>query len=532
MQRKASHPRIVAVLVFTLFSTLGVLCTNFPTWGWPGGDGRDYANLTEALVVGGNFDLRNSRFPERRPDDPTIVRKSSGEIYSIFPVGRALYNAPFFAAGSALGKDRPPVEAMIIDNLSFSIATALLYGMTCCLVFLLLRDYFAYSAPSALLGAALYGLATLAFPFSKSNGVEPLQVALFAAIVYVGLVPRRWSLPLMALLFGLAVITKPPAAIALPVIVYLFFRFRLWSAASPLSRIAAVVAAVGTAAFFFHYNWLRTGDVAAAYAVGHAAEVPFSLGHIVPTIWPLLFGPDRNLFLNNPILLLALPGFFLLRDRPYAVVTLLMWTGLLLFYGATGNQNWGAYVGNGRYAMPYIFLLMPYVMALLAYLNTATTGAVRIVSAVAVCVVLGWSIYVQVLYASFSEFHVKQFERRHNALARESGMEELVEAKHQLQFANTLLWYTDSCRHPGQMEGFPYPSTDARRARFSAAVLAGFPQPFFCKDYLFFNLKYVPGVGWLQPLKWLLIALVGILAVTLVIMMYRPSANRAVDGNA
>ena len=515
MQVMSSQSRATPALVFALFATLGLLCTNFPTWGWPGGDGRDYANLTEALVVSGNFDLRNSRFPERRPDDPTIVRKSTGEIYSIFPVGRAIYNAPFFAAGSALAEGRPPVESMIFENLSFSVATALLYAVTCCLVFLLLRDYFGYREPWALGGALIYGLATLAFPFSKSNGVEPLQVALFAGIVYFGMVPRRWSLPLVAVLFGCAVIAKPPSAIVLPVLIYLFFRFRLWSVASPAARVVAILGALGTAALFFYYNWLRSGDAAAAYAVGHAADIKYALENIVPTVWPLLFGPDRNLFLNNPVLLFALPGFFLLRDRPFAIVTAMMWLGLLLFYGASGNQNWGAYVGNGRYAMPYIFLLVPYALASIQYLMRLQLPLMRAASIVAVFGVLAWSCYVQVLYASFSEFHVKQFERQHNAVARQAGIEQLEEARHQLQFAHTLFWHTESCVHPGRGQSFPYPSADPGKSRFSGSVLSGFPQQFFCKDYLFLNTDFVSPVAWLGTLRWVLLAMLLLLACTL-----------------
>jgi len=532
VQAISSPSRATPVLVFALFAVLGLLCTNFPTWGWPGGDGRDYANLTEAFVVGGNFDLRNSRFPERRADDPTIVRKSTGEIYSIFPIGRALYNAPFFAAGSAIGAERPPVESMILDNLSFSLATAVLYGITCCLVFLLLRDYFQQREPGALAGALIYGLATLAFPFSKSNGVEPLQVALFAGIVYFGMVPRRWSLPLVALCFGFAVIAKPPSAIVLPVIIYLFFRFELWAAAGPAARIAAVLGACGTAAAFFYYNWLRSGDAAAAYAVGHAAEVKYALDNILPTIWPLLVGPDRNLFLNNPVLIFALPGFFLLRDRPYAVVTALMWLGLLLFYGASGNQNWGAYVGNGRYAMPYIFLLVPYALVSIQYFTRLGPAAGRVVASLAVAGVIAWSCYVQLLYASFSEFHVKQFERQHNAVARQAGLEQLEEAKHQLQFAHALFWHTETCVHPGRGSSFAYPSPETTQSRFSGSVLGGFPQQFFCKDYLFLNGDFVSPVSWLRALAYTVLAMLALLAGALAWRLgWQPLSRQATDSD-
>jgi hypothetical protein len=503
-----SPPRekLFLLALFCSLTLFAVLCTNFPTWSWPGGDGRDYANITEALVEGQSFDLRHSSLPQRNKNDRTVVVAADGSLYSIFPMGKALAQAPMFALGRWITADSSNrLEQMLVDNFSFSVTSAILYGLSGCLLFLLLLHYCQYSFPLSLLGTLLYCLATLSFPFSKIHGVESLLIPLFIAITYFGLRPGKWSLAIVSICFGWAVVTKPPSAIALPVLAYLFFKSNLWGRAHSPSRILALLGAVGFAALLFYYNWLRSGDPGAAYAVGHAADTTFSLTRIPATIWPLLFGPDRNLFLNNPILFLALPGLFMLRNKTYIITAAGLWTSMLLLYGASGNTNWGAYVGNGRYAVPFIFLLMPFVLETLRWFSqleklTLRTTALLLSGCLVLC-----SMYVQLLYASYSEFHVKQFEYRFNHQARQVGIATLEEAKHQLKFAHTLYWHTDSCQQPSHLEYFPYPSREPERARFSGKVLKAFPARFFCKDYLFLNGRAFKSIGWFKTLEsWII----------------------------
>ena len=100
-------------------------------------------------------------------------------------------------------------------------------------------------------------------------------------------------------------------------------------------------------------------------------------------------------------------------------------------------------------------------------------------------------------------------------VARQAGVEQLEEARHQLQFAHTLFWHTESCVHPGRGQSFPYPSADPGKSRFSGSVLSGFPQQFFCKDYLFLNTDFVSPVAWLGTLRWVLLAMLLLLVGTL-----------------
>ena len=500
--------RFSVLAIFLSFTVLGFLCTNFPTWGWPGGDGRDYANITDALVEGGSFDLRHSARPMRRDDDPTVVLTENGGLYSIFPMGKALVQAPLLALARQVGAFTPgSMDKRLLDNLAFSATTAILYGLSACLLFLLLYRCLAFSYLMSVLGVLFYSLATLAFPFSKIHGVESFQIVLFIGMVYFGLQPGRWSLALVSLCFSWAVVTKPPSAVALPVLTYLFFKNDLWGRAHWPSRIFAILVTCGFAALFFYYNWLRSGDPSASYAVGHAADSTFAISRIPGTVWPLLFGPERNLFLNNPILFLAIPGFVLFRNKTYVITAAGLWLSMLLLYGASGNTNWGAYVGNGRYAVPFIFLLMPFVLATVQYLSRLEKQSLKAIAYVGVAGLFLVSAYVQILYASYSEFHVKQYERRYNHQARALERPSLVEAKHQLQFAHTLFWNTQSCQHPAQLSTFPYPSKQPDTAEFAASILKLFNTPYFCKDYFFLSDKALVSVSWFKPLRMALLLL-------------------------
>lgn len=501
--------RIFLGSLFLFLTTFAVLTTNFPTSGWPGGDGRDYATIAEALVQGGSFDISKAERPERRPGDYTVIRKEDGSMYSIFPMGRALAQVPFLALSRIFFEDSRNVhDRVLADNLAFSLTSAILYGLAGILMFALLKDVLGFASGISLFGTAVYCFGTLALPFAKLHQVENLQAVLFMGMVISGLKPGRWSIAVICFCFGWLVITKPPSAVALPVFLYLFFQGRLWQRSPWSARILAAFVTAGFAGLFFYYNWLRSGDATAAYATSHVADISYSTSSIWQTLRPLLFGAERNLFINNPVLVLALPGLFLVRHRPYLFTTLGLWLTMLIFYAASGNTNWGAYVGNARYTMPFLFLLIPPILYFLQYVYSKLDpawGKRLLIAGVTILILL--SVWVQVLYTSFSQFHVKQFEKTYNGYAAQYDMPRINEAENQLVFLRKLQTSTRSCQHPTSLEYFTYPAADAKTASFSAVVLKTFQPIWFCKDYLFLNQDWFQGVAWLSGLFWALLGL-------------------------
>ena len=516
--------------LFLFLFSFALLFTNFPTYKWPGGDGRDYANITDAIVEGQSLDLRNAKYSRRRNDDPTVIELADGSLYSIFPLGKPLIQVPALAAMRRVFSDsQSQVEKMLADNLAFSITSAVLYGVSGVLMFILLKTSLGFSVPCALLGVVLYAFSTLALPFSKIHGVENLQIVLLMGMVIAGISSSRWSIVALAACFGWLVLAKPPSAVALPTLVYLIVQGRLWQNSHLTARLIALSVALLFASLFFYYNWIRSGDISASYGVGAVAETRFALSHLPSTLWPLFFGPERNIFINNPILLLALPGFFLCRNRVYLLAALSLWVTMLVFYGASGNQNWGSYVGNARYTVPYLFLLIPFVIVFLVRVFRFFTSRVHRRWLLAMLLVLcAASVYVQALYYSFSEFHVKQFERAYNRFANELTILPLEESKHQLRFANTLFWNTKHCTVPSKNLKFNYPSSNPDQAHLSTQVLRLFPQRWFCKDYLFLSINQFGGITWLFHLRTILIAMV-LLSALLVGFAMRAKGNYGIS---
>jgi len=82
------------------------------------------------------------------------------------------------------------------------------------------------------------------------------------------------------------------------------------------------------------------------------------LPQLVP-LWQLTFGGHRGLFHGSPMLLLALPGFFLLgkRWRVEALLIAAAWIGVVLM--SSGYENWEAGSSYGpRYQIPTLPLLI------------------------------------------------------------------------------------------------------------------------------------------------------------------------------
>jgi len=497
---------LLKLSLFGFLTTLALLLTNFPTWGWPGGDGWDYANITEAIVEAGTLDLRYATRTQRGPDDKTVIRTQDGRVYSVFPIGKSIVQVPALYVARQLARgSSDPVERMIADNLAFSVTSAVLYGISGVLIFTLLNAVLGFGWPVALMGTGLYCFATLGLVFSKMHAVENLQIVLLMGMVVAGLRSSGWSLPMVCICFGWLVVSKPPSAVALPVFLYLVYSGRLWQLSNWNQRVLAIFAAAGCAYVLFYYNWLRSGHLGAAYGVdNYASNTEFALANIFSTLYPLLIGPERNIFLNNPIFFLSLVGFFTLGHKRYLITAAGLWVTMLLLYGASGNSNWGAYVGNARYTVPFLFLLIPFAVSALVTVYSSTLGWMRAGFVLAATALLLCSVYVQLLYASFSEFHVKQFEMRFNQLAFDYNVPEIDLAKHQFLFAHELFWHTDSCKKPTGAAAFGYPSSDLRTSAFSAQVLKTFDQQWFCKDWLLLDVRQWSSIAWMASMRNLL----------------------------
>jgi hypothetical protein len=289
-----------------------------------------------------------------------------------------------------------------------------------------IANFFANAVPSALLVALLYlflaqlgpnpalrtwvafayGTGTLALPYSTAFfGHQLAAVCVAAAFMLLWRQRQVWSLGRAAgagALLGLGAISD---------FMGLVIALLLWSyaastalgrlrdehsgAATMLGRVgmltvfAALVASIQLAA-----NWASFGSPFVLAQTHHATLAEHHqagfLGIGAPNpeaLYQLTIGTYRGLFVASPVLLLALPGLFLLarRRRAEAVIIGAAWIAVLLIH--SGYADWPAGTAYGpRYQIPLVPLLVlaaapaaqrwPFVFKALALLSMVFTVAV------------------------------------------------------------------------------------------------------------------------------------------------------------
>lgn len=356
-------------------------------------------SVTESLVKFGRFNTDQIAWTQWT----TSQREAQGffgpdgHVYSKKGLAMSLAILPLYWLGLVL----PGLGMLQTASLTNVLITAGSGG----LLFLLVRRL-GYRTAVAAGVALLYGLATIAWVYSKYLFSEPLAGLLLLAATYCALAFRQegrdWRAGLVGVLVGLTVLTRANNLFLVPV-----FATYLWMVAwrrplkprdAPGSRPIPTVTQLLPVLWFLlglflplallaGYNWLRSG---------HPLQTGYDLTIFSPAIgwglYKLLFSPLRGLFAYSPLLLLSLPGLIGLWQRQRAEAALILGcTGLtvLLFSAWSSGEglSWGS-----RFLVPLIPLLC---VPLAPVLERATAGSW--VSALALAALGGPSLAIQVL---------------------------------------------------------------------------------------------------------------------------------------
>ena len=283
----------------------------------------------------------------------------NGLPYAKYPLGPSLAIAPFYSIGLLSGGRIGLAQtAMLLPVL----ATALTGG----LVFLTARRL-GYSRGIAIAGGLLYGLATIAWVYTRDLWSEPLSGLFLSLAFYTGLRYRQglahgWIV-LSAISLGLLVLAKTVNILLVP----LFFLYAFdWIRPAKRSWLdmALFVGIVGLAiALVGGYNWARFGN---ALDSGYDPDEIFST-----PVWAggggLLLSPYKGLLWYNPVLLLAIWGAVDLWKRHRREVGLILAILLAhaIVFGAWWNW-WGGESWGPRFLVPVLPLVILLVSPLLA----------------------------------------------------------------------------------------------------------------------------------------------------------------------
>ena len=266
---------------------------------------------------------------------------------------------------------------------------------------LLWMTLFAVSLPSALLGlvvyrfacrftrreshalllALTYGLATIAFPYSKT--LSQHQVSAFGAFVGFYLLWRvaregaaPWRLWVAGVLFGLAAVSEYPVAL----FAALLFGWALLEMDRPRALHRVVWGALPLLVLFAGYNWAIFHT---PFPAGYRYHVEYHdvhrqgfMGFTGPT-WEAFYGitvsPYRGLFFLTPVLLLALPGIVLLWRRPglrsTAVLLGALVAGFFLYVASYLYWSGGDAIGPRFLAPAVPFMMLAIAPVLAAWLD-------------------------------------------------------------------------------------------------------------------------------------------------------------------
>jgi hypothetical protein len=270
----------------------------------------------EPTYAAGAEGLLRSGTPQLMRDSPLFAPAvgggpvpASGKVFAGPTVGwSGLATAtPLVAAGLTVDK----LLAFAGHNTSeFLLLSAHLYApllttLTGVLVFFAGMLLFGSRRRSLVL-AFVYGLTTLAFPYTKIGMEPPLSFWLMAAVT-AGIVARRtrstWAVALCGTCAGFAAATRMPVA---PILVLPVLAYAIWTRESRLAAkhlMGGLVPFVALNTLSFAYDNLRCGKLLCGLNQVHQANSPIYAG-----IYGFAFSPGKSLFVTSPVLLLAIPG--------------------------------------------------------------------------------------------------------------------------------------------------------------------------------------------------------------------------------
>ncbi len=523
----AASDRWLAGTVFALAFSLTLLLTG---WQYPGGDGAYYSTLTKAMVLDGTFDCSKTGRPL---SEGNLYLGYDGGTYTKFPVGQALIQAPIFWVMSRFFDFRSAVQVdRWAEVLSLRLTQSLLAALATTMLLRLLMSALGHSLPHALLTCALFLFCTQNLLYSKYNYSEMLQTALLVTCTFALLcLSPHLGLILFSTAFSLLVLTKPALIVLFPAFVLLIYWSRVYRQYRiPMITSAAVIAFAG-AAFLAYYNYARNGSIldfgykSQFNAKGNSFYALHDHRRFWKTLASLFFSTERNIFLYNPVIFLAVPGFFFEKHRAYRWFFALF-LGIFLAIFSLEGTKWSGPFGP-RYSVPLIVLTMPLVANTLRRV-TCLSPRWRIPAICGTSVICALSLYVAALGGIYFQFAEKNFFIVYDNFAQERGL-----PKGKTDFATStiaiyhyLLWNQEDDKRT--YKEFPWLDTPAAGSTVATEVMNS-PQLnriWVRRDLMFFDPlvdRAIPPVRFVR--KMLIALLLASLVVFAVVLRRRPAPS-------
>ena len=292
------------------------------------------------------------------PSLPNAPQGPKGKCYSRYGLGQSLAWVPFYEVGKVTSWAFRRGDSVLMGAWFVRRANAIFTALAAFVTGLWAAEMF-NSARKGVAAMFLFGLSTLAYPYSKFNFNQPLTSLCLLVSLYLlwsyGRTRGKGMLVWSGIAFGYGVFTRLTVVIALPLA--LLFLFVSDGGADFAERSKkAILWSVFPALFLglsFAYNLVVFGGWKGGYA-GEGWTTPILLG-----MYGLLMSSGKGVFLFVPVFALFPWGVYRLHSKGFkkeSLVFLGLFVVYLLFYSPFwtwhGGWSWGP-----RFLVP----LMPYI---------------------------------------------------------------------------------------------------------------------------------------------------------------------------
>ncbi len=332
-------------------------------------DGWTSAATAKSIIINKDFALmEEDAKPLESQNYPACMRGRQGKCYSKYGILQSLLYIPLFIIGNFFSKLFPHLPFQFITQFVMSTLNCFITALTSTIVFFF-SNKMGFTQRLSFFLSVIYGLFTMAFPYSKFCFCEPIVTFFLLVSIYflfsfqASSERREYGRNLIHLIvsgiaFSFAVLTRINSLIIFPLMcMYIFVGSK-----KVKNCFIFIAAGFPFMILLFLYNYFRFGNI---FETGYGNEIhhfniPFFEG-----LYGLLFSSGKSIFVYSPILLLA--PFSLLKMmkkmRYEGIVFSLIFLTFLFFYA-----KWKSWEGGFTWGPRFLLPTMPYLVISLGFL--------------------------------------------------------------------------------------------------------------------------------------------------------------------